>query len=187
MPRKPARTGRPPRAPVPGERVSWGLKVTGEIKQRLDAVARANGRTQSQEAEVRLEQSFRTQDLLPQVLGLAYGQDTKALLLAFGEIMQLVIAVVSAEIPADASQTWFTRPERRHAVIAALLFVLRKLDRNEMPTEDQKGRQMANMFLRTARGEPKKNALLEYHMHQQELREHLRPLLEYLEANDHAR
>lgn len=41
-----------------GKRVSLGLKVTPDIKNKLDAAARANGRTQSQEAEARLERSF---------------------------------------------------------------------------------------------------------------------------------
>lgn len=42
-----------------GQRRSLGLKVTPDIKNRLDAAAKANGRSQSQEAEARLEQSFR--------------------------------------------------------------------------------------------------------------------------------
>ncbi|RWD33364.1 MAG: hypothetical protein EOS22_01040 [Mesorhizobium sp.] len=50
--------GRPTKAPTPGERVSLGLRVTAEMKERLDAEAAKNGRSQSQEAEYRLERSF---------------------------------------------------------------------------------------------------------------------------------
>ena len=50
--------GRPKREPDPGERVKLGLRVTAEVKRNLDAAADANGRSQSQEAEFRLEQSF---------------------------------------------------------------------------------------------------------------------------------
>jgi hypothetical protein len=50
--------GRPKREPDPGERVKLGLRVTAEVKRKLDAAADANGRSQSQEAEFRLEQSF---------------------------------------------------------------------------------------------------------------------------------
>ncbi|RVC57680.1 TraY domain-containing protein [Mesorhizobium sp.] len=50
--------GRPTKAPTPGERVSLGLRVTAEMKERLDAEATKNGRSQSQEAEYRLERSF---------------------------------------------------------------------------------------------------------------------------------
>jgi hypothetical protein len=50
--------GRPLRPAVPGARVSLGLKVTPEIKTKLDEATRITGRTQSAEAEARLEQSF---------------------------------------------------------------------------------------------------------------------------------
>jgi hypothetical protein len=43
------------------------------MKRALDAAAEASGRSLSQEAEQRLQQSFREQDLLPQLLELAYG------------------------------------------------------------------------------------------------------------------
>jgi hypothetical protein len=62
MPEKQKRIGRPPKKPKPGTRVSLGLKVTPRIKARLDAVARASGRTQSQEAERLLEQAFSEED-----------------------------------------------------------------------------------------------------------------------------
>lgn len=68
MDKRPRRIGRPTKQPAPGKRASLGLKVTADIKRRLDAAARANGRTQSQEAEVRLEQSFRDEYLLQQIL-----------------------------------------------------------------------------------------------------------------------
>ena len=53
------RAGRPKRQPNPGERVPLGLRVTPELKTRLDDAANQSGRSQSQEAELRLEQSFR--------------------------------------------------------------------------------------------------------------------------------
>lgn len=52
------RTGRPTKAAEPGKRVSLGLKVTADIKHRLDEATKVSGRTQSQEAELRIEQSF---------------------------------------------------------------------------------------------------------------------------------
>ena len=57
------RIGRPLKAPIPGKRVSLGLKVTPSIKEKLDRAAREGGRTQSQEAEVRLERSFDRDEL----------------------------------------------------------------------------------------------------------------------------
>ena len=52
------RIGRPTKFPNAGERVPLGLRVTPDIKLKLDAAAEKNGRSQSQEAEFRLEQSF---------------------------------------------------------------------------------------------------------------------------------
>jgi len=83
------RTGRPTKASTPGERMSLGLKVTAEVKDRLDRAARASGRTQSQEAEMRLERSFEREALLPELLELAYGRYVAGLLLALGRAMDL--------------------------------------------------------------------------------------------------
>jgi hypothetical protein len=52
------RLGRPLKAPTPGKRVALGLKVTAEIKQRIDEEARRTGRTQSQQAELLIERAI---------------------------------------------------------------------------------------------------------------------------------
>jgi hypothetical protein len=49
------RIGRPIRPALPGERPSLGLKVTAATKALIEALARASGRTQSQEAEFLIE------------------------------------------------------------------------------------------------------------------------------------
>jgi hypothetical protein len=51
--------GRPRKAGEPGRKMSLGLKVTAELKEMLDAAATASGRTQSQQAEMMLRDSFR--------------------------------------------------------------------------------------------------------------------------------
>jgi len=52
------RIGRPLRAAASGTRVSLGLKVRAEVKQRIDEAAKASGRTQSQEAEALIERAL---------------------------------------------------------------------------------------------------------------------------------
>ncbi len=64
MEKKAKRIGRPMKKPPRGQRVSLGLKVTAEIKRRLDSAARASGRTQSQEAERRIEMSYNYERVL---------------------------------------------------------------------------------------------------------------------------
>ena len=55
---KTKRIGRPTKKPKPGERVPLGLRVTPEMKKRLEKAAIRNGRSISQEAELRLERSL---------------------------------------------------------------------------------------------------------------------------------
>ena len=86
-----ARVGRPTKAAKPGTRMSLGLKVTPQIKIRLDNAARESGRTQSQEAELRLERSFERVDLLTDVLTLAYGARAAEPVKAFGQLFQRTV------------------------------------------------------------------------------------------------
>jgi len=52
------RVGRPTRPPRPGERVTLGLRVSADMKRKLEKDAVKNGRSLSQEAEFRLERSY---------------------------------------------------------------------------------------------------------------------------------
>ncbi len=80
--------GRPRRRePEPGERVSLGLRVTPDLKNKLDAAAKAAGRSQSQEAELRLENSFRGERYLDEAMELAYGRQPSALLAIIAHVM----------------------------------------------------------------------------------------------------
>jgi hypothetical protein len=63
------RIGRPTKPPKPGERVSLGLRVTPQMKQRLERAAIRKGRSLSQEAEYRLEASLDSDDHLILVQG----------------------------------------------------------------------------------------------------------------------
>lgn len=82
------RGGRPAtRERKAGDRVPLGLRVTLDLKERLDTAARNNGRSQSQEAEFRLERSFAQQALLDEVLDLAYGPRLAALLRLIARVL----------------------------------------------------------------------------------------------------
>ncbi len=52
------RIGRPTKPGTAGQRNSLGLRVTAEIKRKIEAGALKSGRSQSQDAEFRIEQSF---------------------------------------------------------------------------------------------------------------------------------
>lgn len=82
-----AKRGRPTKAPAPGAKASLGLKVTASLKKRLEEAAEASGRTQSQEAEYRLERSFDRADLMWEVMELSYGREAAALILLVARAM----------------------------------------------------------------------------------------------------
>ena len=68
------RVGRPTKSAKHGSKVSLGLKVTGHVKKLLDDAAKNSGRTQSQEAELRLERSFERQGLIEEIHNLIDGK-----------------------------------------------------------------------------------------------------------------
>jgi len=75
--------------PTVGERVPLGLRVTPDLKRKLDAAAEQSGRSQSQEAELRLEHTFDRQGLLSEVLTLTYGKEIAVDLMWAGAVMKL--------------------------------------------------------------------------------------------------
>src|SRR3981189_341649 len=107
MAEAPRRRGRKARPANRGERVSLGLKVIPEIKNQLDAAARANGRTQSQEGEVRLENSFRNRRVLDEAMQLAYGRANAGLVFLIADIMNSGRSVASM---ISNSENWIDDP-----------------------------------------------------------------------------
>jgi TraY domain len=80
MTRGSRRVGPKPSPANRGERRSLGLKVTPTTKNLLDLAAKENGRTQSQEAEARLERSFQL-TTVKDALELTYGREIAGVLL----------------------------------------------------------------------------------------------------------
>jgi TraY domain len=129
MPETKRKAGRPGKEPAAGERVGLSLRVTPETKRALDAAAAASGRSLSQEAEMRLERAFQDEQLLPQLLDLAYGRDTAGLLLLIGECLRDTAAHAAAFSGArlEPRPDWMSRPwvyRQAEDAIAALLAAL---------------------------------------------------------------
>lgn len=120
------RGGRPGRRRKPNERVPLGLRVTSKLKAELDGAAKQSGRSQSQEAEFRLERSFANQDLLSDVLELAYGSQAAALLLLMGQALKEtapVLVVHLYEFP-ETRELWLDFPEVAHEAFNAVRTIL---------------------------------------------------------------
>ena len=87
-PKRRRRAGRPGREPSAGQRVSLGLRVPPKSKKALDQAAADSGRSQSQEAELRLERSFNDEHQLVEALELSYGPQLAGVLLTLGVAMK---------------------------------------------------------------------------------------------------
>jgi len=78
-----------PRAPrQPGARSTLSLRITAELFDRLDFAAKEKGRPLSNEAELRLETSFRDHDIVQRTMVLAYGDKLAAILLIMGALLK---------------------------------------------------------------------------------------------------
>jgi hypothetical protein len=75
--------------PTVGERVPLGLRVTPEMKRRLDAAAKQSGRSQSQEAEFRLEGSFGRDTLIEAFVSMHDRLDVIVQLLGVQDIQRI--------------------------------------------------------------------------------------------------
>jgi hypothetical protein len=103
--RKMIKPGRALKPGTPGEKSLLGVRVTAELKARLDQAAHESGRSQSAEAEARLEKSFDRQGLLVEVLDIAYGSKITGILLMLAAVMDAVARFQAHEGDEDESQT----------------------------------------------------------------------------------
>jgi len=151
--------------PTVGLRVPLSLRVTPELKERLDDAAEQSGRSQSQEAEIRLEKSFDRQDLLPDVLKLAFGtsEEMAGIVMMLGEVIsateascEYTILEIGEHTPKaeDVSKDEFRAHTLDQAVKAGIR-VLEALRPSDAPeSNDAYATRFANEMIRAVRGEP---------------------------------
>jgi hypothetical protein len=147
--------------PTIGKRVSLGLRVTPDLKKKLDAVAEKNGRSQSHEAELRLQQAFDRLALLPEVLSLAYSRATAGILMMLGRVMEDAGFAVEHRYP----RHWWDDPEAYDQALLAAVTVLNELKR---PGSEVRGHTatFADQLIRAVRGY--KSTYLNYDRHEVE-------------------
>jgi hypothetical protein len=129
------RGGRPrKKEPESGDKVHLGIRVTPEMKARLEEIAATTGRSQSQEAELRLARSFERQDLLPEVLTLAYGRQLAGILIELGVVMQSAAHVLGYD-PMER-EDWALNVEALGAAQEAAKTLLRLFKPTRRPAGD---------------------------------------------------
>lgn len=120
------KVGRPYKPATPGRRSPLGLRVTAEIKDLLDSAAVKSGRTQSQEAETRLELTFRSERQLDQALETIFGQRTAGLVTLLAHVMRDAgqmghpIATRSLEVAPDWTSNAFAYDQAVRAATRVL-------------------------------------------------------------------
>lgn len=70
-----------------GPRVMVGTRLSAELKQRIEEAMQQSGRSQAQEIELRLEQSFYKQALLGEALSLTFDERLAGIVLMVGLAM----------------------------------------------------------------------------------------------------
>lgn len=119
---EPTKRGRP----TVGERVPLGLRVTPEFKKRLDEAAAASGRSQSQEAEKRLESTFQAEHVVYDALDLAFGRRVTGILLAAVNAAQLTgtRAVSLSQGNYYGTEEWVLDPYAYDQAVKSVNFIL---------------------------------------------------------------
>jgi hypothetical protein len=104
-----SRLGRPLKKPKRGARNPLGLRVTAELKNKLDRAAALSGRSQSQEAELRLEHSFQREQTFDQFLEAMFGsKEIASLMVALAQLRHGVERLTGKSIETDKEtvQIW---------------------------------------------------------------------------------
>jgi hypothetical protein len=129
MERKQKHRGRPTIPPQPGKRSTVSLRLTADIKAKLDKAAKAADRPFSQEAELRLERSFDREQLLPEILTLAFGAELAGILLMLGTAMHETGTATGfmSKFTLEGASAWFNDPFAYEQAKQAALQILRSL------------------------------------------------------------
>lgn len=105
---KRGKVGRPALTPDKGKRAAIGLRTTPELKERLERIAAATGRSLSQEIEFRLERSLQEDDALRREFG---DERTQRIL--------RIMAQAAAAIEDQHGKKWHEDWDTYYAVLAS--------------------------------------------------------------------
>lgn len=119
--RKSPHSGRTRVPRQPGVRATLSLRMTADLFERLDNVAKANGRPLSQEAEIRLEQSLRDEQRAPLFHNAVYGSQLAGWLELTGSAAKYSPFRSLMKGTATADGDWLANPFDFTAFSAVLL------------------------------------------------------------------
>ncbi len=124
-----AQIGRPTTPGKAGQKSTLSIRATGQLKDKINNAAKANDRSLSQEAELRLERSFHNQALVNEVLEAMFGKPLAATLLTIGRTMDHTgrTRAFHETGTLEGSSTWFDHPGAFDQAVQGATHVLERL------------------------------------------------------------
>ena len=119
-------------------RVPLSMRITPQVREELERASERSGRSLTQEAEFRLESSFRDQNNLIETLKISYGQELGALLLLIGRSLRTISDVSHFHLsdPGDGSTTWLDNSLAYAAAVQAISRYLEALRPRELANQE---------------------------------------------------
>jgi hypothetical protein len=114
------------RPSVPDQKTTISVRVSGTLKDQLVAATAKNDRSQSQEAEIRLEMSFREEAFAERALELRYGPRLAAVLTMIGDLMHQTGRIIGFQVSGtlEGADNWVEDPTAFDAAGQAAIVAL---------------------------------------------------------------
>jgi hypothetical protein len=113
---------------VHGKRYPLNMRTTFELRRELEAAANASGRSLAQEAELRIERSFRDQRFIFEILEAVYGRGAAGILSVIGHVMKIAGRNVgfAATQTLEGAEHWWNDPYAYDQVVRGINRILRE-------------------------------------------------------------
>jgi hypothetical protein len=121
--------GRPAKPAKEGTKATLSLRVTPDLKRRLEAAGESSGRNLSQEAELRLDRSFQAEGVLSEALELMFPGGASVLMDALLQLIKLVGPHTGyfSTLNAAGARNWFDNPYAYDQVASGIGSLVEKL------------------------------------------------------------
>jgi hypothetical protein len=120
----------------PGERATLSMRMASDLWLKLHDAATSTGRSLSQEAELRLEQSFRSEALVPVILETAFGRQAAHLAMLLARRMRSAANACGI----DPEDDWLSNPDAFEYTRSSIATVFKWLKPEGEPNPSVAGR-----------------------------------------------
>lgn len=128
---QPRRMGRPPKPAEDRKSATMRFRTREGLREQLEAAAEASGRSPSEEAEVRLQNSFKPDPL--QRLAFGDGEDAKKFIIKLISAIQIIQGYENPKGCQLGSMDWSSTDYKSHFTRAAIRAAFRVLVNDALP------------------------------------------------------